>query len=106
MKNNLTFKVTEGDNAHTVTFHESKGLGFPFHLNLAEADAAKIHEAHLQIMGFEKDILNWMSGSDERAKLFLNDPMKALEESQIAIPKEVLQSIRNASDLLVNQLKK
>lgn len=106
MNENLTFKVAEGDNGHNVTFHTSKGFGFPFKLNLATDAAEKVHQAHIQIMPFEKELLNWMSHSDENAKLFLEDPFNALEKSKINVPKEVIDSIKNASNLLTNNLKK
>lgn len=106
MNNSFTFKVAESDGNHNVTFHASKGFGFPFQLNLATKDAEKIHQAHLQIMAFENDLLKWMSASDENAKLFLQDPFKALEKAAINIPKEIIDNIKNASNLLITNLKK
>nr|WP_315156290.1 hypothetical protein [uncultured Flavobacterium sp.] len=106
MNENLTFKVADGDTDHNVTFHASKGFGFPFNLNLAADVTEKVHQAHIQIMPFEKELLNWMSLSNENAKLFLQDPFNALEKSKINVPQEVIDSIKNASNLLTNNLKK
>ena len=106
MKENLTINFTEGDNNHNVTFHTSKGFGFPFQLNLTTDVAEKVHQAHLQIMSFEEDLMNWMSLSDEYAKLFLQDPISALGKSEIKVPKEVIDNIKNASNLLTNNLNK
>lgn len=106
MKNQVNVKVTEAGNSYAVTFHESKGLGFPFQLNLSPDVAEKVHQLHLQVMLFEHDLMNWMSLSNENAMLFLRDPVKALETSGINIPKEVIGNIKSTSDLLVNLLKK
>ena len=106
MNSNFTFRVEESDGNHNITFHTSKGLGFPFQLNLAAQDAEKVHHAHIQIMSFENELLKWISASDDNAKLFLQDPFKALEKSKINVPKEIVDDIKNASNLLVNKLKK
>ena len=106
MEDSISIKVTEGGSDHNVTFHESKGFGFPFQLNLASDVAEKVHQSYLQIMAFEKDLMNWMALSDENAALFLQDPFKALEKSEIKVPKEVVDNLKNTSNLLINQLKK
>lgn len=106
MKDSLNVNATDGDSSYNVTFHTSKGFGFPFQLNLAPDVAEKLHQSHLQIMAFETDLMNWMALSDENAKLFLKDPFAALEKSGVSVPKEVVENLKNASNLLINHLKK
>lgn len=104
--NTVEVKVSEGDKTHNVTFHASKGLGFPFGSELDTEVSEKVHQAHIQILSFESELMKWMAQSDENAALFLKKPLEALEKANLGIPKEVMENIQNASNLLINNLKK
>ncbi|MDR0682305.1 MAG: hypothetical protein LBG15_10740 [Dysgonamonadaceae bacterium] len=101
--NHVMTDITEGNTSYNVTFHASKGFGFPLKLDsLNMGVASQVHQAHVQILPFENEIMKWLSLSKENVVLFSQDPFKALEEAKINIPAEVVNNLKKVSELLVN----
>ena len=98
--------INDGKTNHKVVFHKSKGLGLPLPDHISADVADSVNKAHLQILPFEDELLQWIGASDQNVLQFMSDPLKALETSGIAIPADVLGNLQHVSQSLLKSTKK
>ncbi|MBE4947963.1 hypothetical protein [Chryseobacterium culicis] len=106
--NETSFQFTENGKSYDVTFHANKGFS-SFAASEFTQDPAvneKVRQAYIALMPHENKIIEWISQSPDNGRKYIENPVQAMENANMGIPQDIIQMIKNASELLVTTLKK
>ncbi len=106
--NETSFQFTENGKSYDVTFHVNKGFS-SFAASEFTQDPAvneKVRQAYIALMPYENKIIEWISQSPDNGRKYIENPVQAMENANMGIPQDIIQMIKNASELLVTTLKK
>ncbi|WP_126651720.1 hypothetical protein [Chryseobacterium aureum] len=106
--NETSFQCTENGKSYEVTFHANKGFSSLASSEFTHDQAVneKVRQAYIALMPYENSIIEWIAKSPENGQKYIENPVQAMESANMGIPQDIIQMIKNASDLLVTTLKK
>ncbi|MBL3550496.1 MULTISPECIES: hypothetical protein [Chryseobacterium] len=103
-----SFQFNENGKSYDVSFHANKGFSSMITSNITSDSTVnkKIQEAFVALMPYENRIIEWISRSADNGQQYVENPMKAMQDANIGIPQDVIQMVKEASDILLTTLKK
>ncbi|MCJ7932665.1 MAG: hypothetical protein MUW56_03255 [Chryseobacterium sp.] len=103
-----SFQYNENGKSYDVTFHANKGFSSLATSRLTADSVAneKVQKAYVALMPYETKIMEWLSQSSDNGQKYLENPILAIQNADIGIPQDVIQMIKEASDVLLTTIKK
>lgn len=102
--NTASCSFTENEKSYDVTFHTNKGFASLASAGLESNE--KVQQAYLALLPYESKILEWISSSPENGKKYMENPIMSIENSNVEIPQEIIEKVKEASESLLQTFNK
>lgn len=91
--------LTQGQDPQSLQacFHASGQMMYPRTTSSPRSKDCPIESILARLMPYESALLQWVADSPHNARLFVTDPLRALEQAQLGLPESLLIEIHTVS---------